>query len=83
MQSEGLRGVCTRQVIDVVHVFLHLGTLGDDVALVEAEVALEHVLSKPDFTEGVKQPLVIVVCHTATILDLAKHVADTGPVHSL
>lgn len=83
VQSEGLRGVCAGQVTDVVHVLLHLGTLGDDVALVEAEVALEHVLSKPDFTEGVEQPLVVVVCHTATILNLTKHVADTGPVHSL
>lgn len=83
MQFEGFRGVCIRQVIDVVYVFLYFGIFGDDVVFVEVEVVLEYVFFKLDFIEGVKQFFVIVVCYTVIILDFVKYVADIGLVYFL
>ena len=60
-----------------------LGALGDHVALVEVEVGRKHVLPKPDAAECVEETLVKVVRHTPTVLNLAKHVANADPVHTL
>lgn len=50
---------------------------------VEGEVVAEHVLREPDSGVGDEQPLVIVICHTATVLHLTDHVAHCHPVHTL
>ena len=60
-----------------------LAAFGDVVALVEDKARLEHVLAEPNATESVQQPFVIVVGHTASVLDLSKHVPHTNPVDAL
>lgn len=65
----------------MTQVVLHSLSLWNGVALVEAELVPEHVLTEPDAGKGVEQSLVQVVCHTAAILDLAQHVAQAAPVH--
>ena len=62
---------------------VNLGARRDNVTLVEVEGWREHVLPEPDPAESVEQTLVKVVCHTATILDLAEHVPHTYPIYTL
>lgn len=47
-----------------------LGSAGDAVAFVEAELVAEGVLAEPDTSEGVQETFVQVVCHPAAVLDL-------------
>ena len=83
MEPECFRCVGVGQRVDVFVKLGHFLTFGDDVALVEAERRLEHLLAEPDFAERVQQTFVEVVCDTAAILDLAEHVTDADPVHAL
>lgn len=63
--------------------FVDFDALGDDIALVEVKLRAEHVLTEPHTTECIKQAFVKVICHTATILNLPKHIAYTNPIHTL
>ena len=83
MESKHLRCVCVGQAVDVVIKLTNFGTGGDDVAFVEVECRCKHVLPKPDTAECVEETLVKVVGHTPTVLNFAKHVAYTNPVHTL
>lgn len=56
---------------------------GNDITFVEDELRGEHVFTEPHSTESVQQTLVKVISHTASILDLTKHVAHTDPVYPL
>lgn len=47
-----------------------LGSAGDAVAFVEAELVAEGVLAEPDTSEGVQETFVQVVRHPAAVLDL-------------
>lgn len=55
----------------------------NDIALVEIESWGKHILAKPNSAKRVQQTLVKVICDTASILDLAKHIAYTDPVNTL
>ena len=60
---EGQRG-------DELHVLLQVATVRDAVALEELEVGGEQVGVEPDGGESAQQPLVVVVSHSTTVLDL-------------
>ena len=49
----------------------------------EIECGLEHVLLEPSGGECHEESLVVVVCHSASVLDLTNHVAHSGPLYSL
>ena len=57
--------------------------LGDDVPPEELEGGSEHVVTEPNFTECVEQTFVVVVRHSAAILDLPEHVAHAAPIYAL
>lgn len=59
------------------------GALGDAVALIEIEGGPEHVLAEPHLGEGVEEPLVVVVCDAAAVLNLSDHVAHRVPRYTL
>lgn len=48
----------------------------------EAEVFIEHVISKPDFSVGIEEDLVEVVSYSTTVLYLSDHVTHGTPRYS-
>lgn len=83
MESKHFGRVSVVQRVNEVHVLWVLDTFRDHVSLVEVEGWCEHGVPEPHLAESVQQTLVEVVGHTAAILDLAEHVPNSGPIHTL
>jgi len=69
--------------LNVCQILVHIGAFWDAVASVEVEGRYKHVLTEPHLGEGVEEALVIVIGHTATVLNLSDHVSHCGPRHTL
>lgn len=65
--------------LNVCHIQVNASALWDVVALVEVEVRSKHFLTEPHLSKGVKEPLIIIVSHTAAVLNLTNHVSYCGP----
>lgn len=80
MEMPLLTGVHQREThLNVCQILVDTGAFWDAVALVKVEGSYEHVLTKPHFGKRVKEALVIVVGHTATVLNLSNHVPHCVP----
>ena len=60
-------------------VLFEVATLGDHVALVEAEALVEHAILEPDLSTRLQEDLVEVVSDTTPVLYLSYHVAHCPP----
>lgn len=65
--------------LNVCQILVNTGAFRDAVASVEVEGRAKHVLTEPHLGKGVEEALVIVISHTATILNLSDHVPHCGP----
>lgn len=71
-ENTHFRWVDQRQALDVLQDILHSFCPGGGaVALIETEGVAEGVLTKPDMGESVEETFVKVVCHPATVENLA------------
>lgn len=69
--------------LNVCQIVVNTGAFRDAVAFVEVESRSKHVLTEPNLSKGVEEPLVIVVSHAAAILNLSDHVSHRVPWHAL
>lgn len=65
--------------LNVCEILVNTGAFRDAVALVEVERRSKRVFAEPHLGKGVEETLVVVVSHTATILNLSDHVSHCGP----
>lgn len=65
--------------LNVRQILVNIGAFWDAVAFVEVEGRSKHVLAEPHFGKGVEEPLVVVVSHAASILNLSDHVSHCVP----
>ena len=65
--------------LNVCQIVVNAGAFWDAVAFVEVEGRSKHVLTEPNLSKGVEEPLVIVISHAATILNLSDHVSYRVP----
>lgn len=65
--------------LNICKILVNIGTFGDAVALIEVEGRAKHVLTEPHLGKGVEEALVIVISHTATVLNLSYHVSHCVP----
>lgn len=88
MSGRQMCGVLVRKItlicnhdthLNVCHILVNASALWDVVALVEVEVRSKHFLAEPHLSKGVEEPLIIIVGHTAAILNLTNHVSHCGP----
>ena len=65
--------------LDVCQILVHTAAFRDAVTLVEVEGRSKHFLTEPHLRKGIEEVLVIVVSHTASVLNLSDHVSHCVP----
>lgn len=84
IESEYFRWVVSRQTVDVIRELLVFVASRNDVSrFVEWESGWEHLIMEPSLAERIQQSLVIIIRHSASVLDLTEHVSDARPIDTL
>lgn len=69
--------------LDIMKIVIHCAAFWNIVSLVKAEIWSKHIFAEPNLSKCVQQSLIIVISDSASILNLAYHVADGGPGDAL
>lgn len=67
----------------IMKIVIHCAAFWNIISLVKAEIWSKHIFTEPNLGKCVQQSLIVVISDSASILNLAYHVADGGPGDAL